>query len=209
MQTTWSPLSRLPLTDCRTGLTGSGRGRFGKRIVLEQDSSLGLGESDMSDIDLSRLLGGKSCSVLCTLFKNGYCVLTSALADSGANAYTLLDTACAQKLSLFLNQPVQPLPSLIPVRGFNRRSAKPITDFLRVYLRVDGRCQYNVPFLVTDIGSHDVIIGRKWMSYLNVKLDVRKRRFVWPDNLPRVPSFVKEISTTMETLLRPVKDDNH
>ena len=122
----------------------------------------------MSEVDLSRLMGGKSFVVHCTLSRNGYGVNTTALADTGANAFALIDTKCAMKLSEFLNVPVEPLPQPISVKGYNGRKGNPITSILRMHLRINGRRQYNVPFLVTDLGHHDVILGRKWLAYLNV-----------------------------------------
>ena len=163
----------------------------------------------MSDVDLSRLVGGKGCSIPCTLFRNGYQVFTSALADSGANAFTLMDSQCAQKLSEFLNAPFEKLPNPIPIRGYNGQRGQPITSVLRIHLRVDGRRQYNVPFLVADLGGYDIILGRKWLSYLNLQLDVRARRLIWPENLPPTPVFIKEISVTMENLLRPIRNPAH
>ena len=64
----------------------------------------------MTEVDLSRLMGGKSFVVHCTLSRNGYGVETTALADTGANAFALVDTKCATKLAEFLNIPVEPLP---------------------------------------------------------------------------------------------------
>jgi hypothetical protein len=43
-------------------------------------------------INLGQLIGGKSCTIPCTLFHNKYQVLISALADFKANAFTLIDT---------------------------------------------------------------------------------------------------------------------
>ena len=54
-------------------------------------------------IDLSWLVGGKNCTILCTLFRNKYQVLTFALADSGVNAFALINTKYAIKLADFLN----------------------------------------------------------------------------------------------------------
>jgi predicted aspartyl protease len=122
----------------------------------------------MSEVDLSRLMGGKSFTILCILSCNGYGVKTTALADSGANAFTLLNTECAQKISKFLNTPFEKLERPIPVKGYDGRTGKPITSVLRIHLRIDGRRQYNVPFLVTDLGHHDVILGRKWLAYLDL-----------------------------------------
>jgi hypothetical protein len=163
----------------------------------------------MSEVDLSRLLGGKSFTVQCTLSRNGCGVNTTALADSGANAFALLDTRCAKKISEFLNTLVETLEKPVPVKGYNGQVGKPITSILRIHLRVNGRRQYNVPFLVTDLGNHDVILGRKWLAYLDLWLDVRNRQLIWPATLPPTPSFIKEITVDMTTLLRPVMDPTH
>jgi len=88
----------------------------------------------MSHVDLSRLIGGKSCTILCTLFHNRYQVLTSALADLGANAFTLIDTKCAAKLADFLNVFLEELPKSIPICGYNRLVGQPITSILRIHL---------------------------------------------------------------------------
>ncbi len=122
----------------------------------------------MSHVDLGRLVGGKSCTIPCTLFRNGYQVLTSALADSGANAFALIDTKCAAKLADFLNAPLEELPKPIPIRVYNGQVGQPITSILRIHLRVDGRRQYNVPLLITGLGNHDMILGRKWLAYLGL-----------------------------------------
>jgi hypothetical protein len=59
----------------------------------------------MSKVDLSRLLGLKSVTIPCTLSRNGCRVNTTSLADSGANAFALLNTTYAKKISEFLNTP--------------------------------------------------------------------------------------------------------
>ena len=69
-----------------------GQYKVKKRGTLEEDSSLGLKGIDMLYINLGRLIGEKSCTIPCTLFRNKYQVLTSALANSKANAFTLIDT---------------------------------------------------------------------------------------------------------------------
>jgi len=93
----------------------------------------------MSHVNLGRLVSGRSCTIPYTLFRNRYQVLTSALANSRANAFALIDTQCAVKLADFLNAPLKELPKLIPIRGYNGRIGPPITTILRIYLRVNGR----------------------------------------------------------------------
>jgi len=100
----------------------------------------------------------------------------------------------------YLNTPFEPLEKSIPVKGYDGRAGKPITSILRVHLRVNGRRLYNMPFLITDLGNHSVILGRKWMSYFDIWLNVRQRQFVWPEDRPKLPSFIREIRTDRKTL---------
>ena len=73
----------------------------------------------MSEVDLSQLLGGKSFTMLCTLFRNGYRVTTTTLANSRANAFALLNIKCAKKITKFLNTPIETLEKLILIKGYN------------------------------------------------------------------------------------------
>src|SRR5436190_12258370 len=109
LQTERTVFKRLPSKrqDSSDSLGGhrrnASRGRIGKRLTLKEDSSLVLEGIDMSEVNLSQLMGGNSFTIHCTLLCNGYGVNTTALADTGANAFALLDTKCATKLSEFLN----------------------------------------------------------------------------------------------------------
>ena len=173
------------------------------RISAVIDSSLGLKGINILYINLGRLVSKKSCTIPYTLFRNRYQVLTSALANSGANAFALIDTQCAVKLADFLNAPLKELPKPIPIRGYNGRIGPPIITILRIYLRINRQRQYNVPFLIMDLGSHNIIIGRKWLAYLGLQLNIRNRRLIWPKTLPPTPPFIKEISIIMENLIQP------
>jgi len=119
-------------------------------------------------INLGWLVSKRSCTIPYTLFRNRYQVLTSALANSRANAFTLIDTQCTIRLADFLNAPLKELPKPIPICGYNGRIGPPIITILRIYLRIDGQRQYNIPFLITDLGSHDIILKRKWLAYLGL-----------------------------------------
>jgi len=89
-------------------------------------------------INLGWLVSRRSYTIPYTLFRNRYQVLTFTLADSGANAFALIDTQCAIKLADFLNTPLKELPKPIPIRGYNRQIGPPIITILRIHLRVDG-----------------------------------------------------------------------
>src|SRR5271156_2912510 len=109
------------------GPGSGGRRGVGKRGTLKEVSSSGLKGVNMSQVDLSRLMGGKSFTVPCTLSRNGCGVTTTALANTRANAFALLDTKCAKKVSEFLNTPLETLERPIPIKGYNRQIGKPIT----------------------------------------------------------------------------------
>src|SRR5277367_4929701 len=79
-----------PRSRCR----GRYRGRVGKRATLKEDSSLGSKGIDMLDVDLSRLMGGKSLTSPCILSCNRYSIKTTTLANSRANAFALLNAEC-------------------------------------------------------------------------------------------------------------------
>jgi hypothetical protein len=106
---------------------------FGKRGTLKEDSSLGLEGVNMSEVDLSQLLGGKSFTVPCTLFRNGYGVTTTALANSRANAFALLNTKCAKKIAEFLNTPIETLEKPILVKGYDGQMGTPITSVFQTH----------------------------------------------------------------------------
>src|SRR5271169_1781762 len=80
--------------DPRSGYRGRCKGRVGKRATLKEDSSLGSKGIDMLDVDLSWLIGGKSLTIPCILSCNRYSIKTTALANSRANAFTLLNAEC-------------------------------------------------------------------------------------------------------------------
>ena len=115
----------------------------------------------------------------------------------------------ATKLSEFLNSLLETLETPIPVKGYNGNVGTPITSLLQAHLRVDGWRQYNVPFLITDLGNHDLILGQKWLSFLDLWLDVCNRQLIWPTSLPPTPMFVKEITTSMQNILGRSPDPRH
>ena len=93
----------------------------------------------MLEVDLSQLLGGKSFTMLCTLFYNRYEVTTTALANSKANAFTLLNIKCAKKISKFVNTLIEMLEKPILVKGYNRQMGTPITSILYTHFQINRR----------------------------------------------------------------------
>ncbi|KIN08328.1 hypothetical protein OIDMADRAFT_110411, partial [Oidiodendron maius Zn] len=79
------------------------------------------------------------------------------------------------------------------VKGYNSQPGRLVIYYIQLYLTVDQYCQYNIPLLILDLGSHDIIIGQKWLAYFDILLDYRQYRLVWPAKL--LPSYLvaKEI----------------
>jgi len=86
------------------------------------------------------------------------------------------------------------------VKGYDGRPGKPISEILILHLEIDGHRQKDVPMLILDLGSHDLILGKKWFDYFDIWLDVRNQRLLWPRTRPSEPTFTKEICTPRENL---------
>ena len=78
----------------------------------------------MSEVDLSRLLGGKSFTIPCTLSRNRCRVNTTTLANLEVNTFALFNTKCAKKLFEFLNTLLETLKKLILVKGYNGQAGQ-------------------------------------------------------------------------------------
>jgi transposase InsO family protein/predicted aspartyl protease len=154
-------------------------------------------------------MGGPHLVTPCTLATNGYSVTTNALIDSGANGFVFIDTLCAADIANYLGLKTQRLPHTISVKGYNGQAGSPITHYLRLHMTIDGRRQYNTPLLILDLGSHDMILGRKWLAYLKVLVDCDQRCLRWPRELQPSHSVVKEITVTRESLLPQPISQSH
>ena len=152
-------------------------------------------------------MGGNNFTMSCTLSKNGYGIVVPSLLDTGANGFAFIDTTFAIQLAKFLNIKTKPLNRTIQAKGFDGKTSKVITHLLILNLTIDGHRQEEVPFLILDLGNHDLILGLKWMSYFNVWLNPKEHRIMWPDDPTReLPfSFHKEIRIPRSSLqaIRP------
>jgi hypothetical protein len=158
---------------------------------------------------LSQLIGGKHFTAPCTLAYNGYGVQTSALVDSGANGLIFIDTQFATELAQFLDAKISTLTTPCPVKGFDGKPGKSATHVITLNLDIDRHRQQKIPMLILDLGSHNLILGRKWLAYHDIWLDVRNRRLLWPDQSQENYPRIREICTTRERLQpRPV-DTQH
>jgi predicted aspartyl protease len=154
-------------------------------------------------------MGGQHLTIACMLSTNGTSVASRALIDSGANGFIFVNTLFAIDLARSFNITTTRLPSPIQVKGYDGKPGKPVAHYIRLHLTVDQRRQYNMPLLVLDLGSHDIIIGRKWLSYFDVLPDCRRRCLVWPAKLPPSYSVAKEIRWNRQDLIPAPKVLSH
>jgi predicted aspartyl protease len=127
-------------------------------------------------------MGGKHFTIPCTLSRNGYGVRSSALVDTGANGFAFINRSFATELSKFLGlQPAQ-IPTSLSIQGYDGKRATTVSHALILHLTIDKRRQTNLPFYILDIGTHDIILGLKWMEYFNVWLNPLQKRLIWPEN---------------------------
>jgi hypothetical protein len=146
-------------------------------------------------------MGGKHLTLPCTLSKNGYAVNIKALGDTRANGFSFIDTRFAVDLAKFLNVKAQRLPFTIPIKGYDGKQGNAISHIIRFHFTINGRRQYHHPFLILDLGNHDVILGREWFASFNVLVDCANRCLQWPANQPPSYSVLKEIPVLRSSLV--------
>jgi hypothetical protein len=115
------------------------------------------------------------------LTHNQYGFSTSTLPDTGANCYAAINILLAQECARRLNLTIFTLPHPIPVRGFDGQSAKPATQAIVMNLDIMGRRFQSMPFVMLDIGSYDIILGRTWFAQHNILVSCEgKGRLIFP-----------------------------
>ncbi|KAG9244403.1 hypothetical protein BJ878DRAFT_567608 [Calycina marina] len=74
--------------------------------------------------------------------------------------------------------------SIVP-SGYNGRNGSPITVALLLTLTID-KCRINFPFIVTDLGSTDMLIGRKFLEHYDIAQRYTKghNALQWPEDMP-------------------------
>jgi hypothetical protein len=99
---------------------------------------------------------------------NGYRINLYALANTRANGFAFIDTACAINTAKFLNIKATKLKEPIAVKGFNSKQGYTVTYFLTLHLSINKQQQTNIPFCILDLGNYDIILRLKWIDYFNV-----------------------------------------
>jgi len=140
---------------------------------------------NLLSLDLSQLLEREQDSLVSPirLAKNRLSITTKVLMDTGANGYAFLDIFLAEKLARHFQTHVIPLEQPCAVKGYDGKTAAPITHLIRLTLKIQGRVQQHLPFLIVELGKHDVILGRMWMAEHGVLIDCRHHRLLWPEEV--------------------------
>lgn len=109
----------------------------------------------------------------------------NALLDTGAGGVAFMHQKLVQPLKKYLKPQFKHLTgSGIAVTGYNNKSPTYVKEYFIANLVIDDR-RMRCPFVIADLGKHDVFIGRKWFEGTGALLDCRNRRLIWPpDDLP-------------------------
>ena len=54
--------------------------------------------------------------------------------------------------------------------------------------------------LVLDLGTHDLILRKKWFAHFDIWLDVQNQRLLWPRTYLSEPTFARELCMPQENL---------
>ena len=156
-------------------------------------------------------MGSKHFTIPCTLAYNGYGISTTSLVDTGANGFSFIDTKFAIDAARYLGITAKPLDREIPIKGYDGKHNSYASYYLPMHLTVDGRRQESVPFIILDLGQHDIILGLKWLSHFDIWIDVRNQVLIWPEGKGplQTTSYQKEIVTTRENIRLKKPQFNH
>lgn len=108
-------------------------------------------------------------------------VKLNAHADCGADVYTMLNTDTFMRLNRTMGLKRRRLTRPIQPKGFDGRKAPLLTHFVELTLTIDGRRQLKVPFIISKLGTGDVMLGRLWFVETGVLIGCKNRQFVWPN----------------------------
>lgn len=122
-----------------------------------------------------------------------------------------MDTQRAIDAAKFFGVPVLPLSQSCQVKGFNGKAGMPITHAIILHLWVDGRRFLNMPFLITDLGQYDIIIGKKWLATQDIWLDMKNQKLIWPkeQTIKEEVQAKHDIPVPVSILQRPKLNPEH
>jgi hypothetical protein len=120
-------------------------------------------------------MDGDSFTIPCLLRKDGIAIKVKALGDTGASGYIFLNSSFALDLCRTFRLKPKQLPHPISPKGFDGKKGSPISQYLVFNIEIDGRRIYNLPMLIIELGSYNMIIKRNFFDYFYVLINVHHR----------------------------------
>jgi hypothetical protein len=117
------------------------------------------------------------------LAKNGLSIATKALIDTRANGYTFMDIFLAIKLAQHFQTHIIPLEQPCAVKGYDSKTTMPITHLIHLTLKIQRRVQQNLPFLIVELGKHNIILRQMWLAKHGVLINCRHHQLLWPEEV--------------------------
>ena len=166
----------------------------------------------VSKLNLTKLLSPAKDSLVfgAQLAVNGRTVEVSCLGDTGADGYIFVNENLVGLLAS-LGLRTRRLPEPCPVTGFDGGLRDPITHAVKLPLMIDGRVQIRQPMLVTELGKHDVILGKMWFAEHGVLPDCKNHRLIWPEQTSLREEVITQASRPIpkRILRRPQPCEDH
>lgn len=113
-------------------------------------------------------MGGRSFTIPCTLFCNEKSIDLHPLIDSGAAGFAFIDSTLASDLVRTFGFQRTKLLKPIGVKGYNGNMNAIVSECLILNMRIDNRVQLQIPFVILELGQHEIILGEKWMSHFDL-----------------------------------------
>lgn len=158
---------------------------------------------DIQELDLGKLFSGKTYTLQCSLsFNNQIVKSVSVLPDTGASGFAYIDSRCAKAVAKWLGQTPIHLGYSIQSKGFDGKKGPVISKYILLSLWIDDRRLDNLPFLIVELGTHDIILGSRWLAHYDILIDSRQRRLIWPSHHHTTPRFSSPICTHLSLLMK-------
>ena len=126
----------------------------------------------------------------------------TSLLDTGATGIAFIDLAMARHVCDVLQISFIQLVKPKPIKRFDSKPAPPITHTIYSTLTVQGHIELLVPFLVTKLGQHPLILGKPWMQKHGVILDMSCDKLAfWLRHYQHLSSLPLVINTPIESHL--------
>jgi hypothetical protein len=159
---------------------------LGNTFSLPGDTVSGVWAGRLSDAEipydfLDRYMGGFPLVVHSTVSYNGMSLSTClTLLDSGANGFLFVSVTFAKRLLKLLR--LRRLTNFKPkvIGGFDGKLSQIIDIALVAHFKIQGRTVGEIPLMVVDMPV-DIIVGKHYMKYYNVGVDVPRNRLLFFD----------------------------